>query len=451
MKTILSLTCLALALSPLASAHCPTHQIADAQSQAAAEKKDVLLVFLGGDWDPVSKKVQADVLSTEEFKKKAAEHFVTHVMEFAKSPKDTDKALLTLREKYQVNGLPAIIQVDPQGRPYGFAGLRNQKTADLLSSLKSNVETREKRDAAFKKGKKAKGLERAKAIVEGLELLPQFILLDFYSPELAMIAEADPKGETGLVARVEKADKLDQEQKRYQLLFKEEKLDEVVALSKKESAKLKGEDAQRVSMFGIQALASQKKYDEAKKAIDAMAKLDPETAFGKSAERYKGVVDRIKARSERPAPKPRQAAKPKKDDKKKASGPIVSKPVAVVTDINKLREEGKKIATESQKATALAQKAVQTKKEADQEIALLSKKLKTLQEGKAERDAAAEKAQEEAAKLASKSKMMSEVIENHEAMEKRKREISDLEKKAAALQKQAEELRKQASEIKKSN
>ncbi|MDB4288432.1 hypothetical protein N9947_00515 [bacterium] len=62
---------------------------------------------------------------------------------------------------------------------------------------------------------------------------------------------------------------------------------------------------------------------------------------------------------------------------------------------------------------------------------------------------AAKKAKENADKLAKKSKMMKEVIENHEAMEKRKRDISGLEKKAAELQKQAEALRKKSGEIKK--
>ncbi|MDB4568477.1 hypothetical protein N9082_01535, partial [Akkermansiaceae bacterium] len=330
------------------------------------------------------------------------------------------------------------------GRPYGFANFRGPGNEAVLKSLKANVETREKRDAAFAKAQKLKGLEKAKSMIEGLELLPQFILRDFYANELVMIADADPKGETGFVAKIEKVEKLDQEQKRYQVLFKGEKFDQVVKLSQKESAALKGEDAQRVAMYGIQALASLKKYDEAKKAIDAMAKLDPETEFGKSAERYNGVVDRIKARNEQ------QAAAAKAGlPKKKARGPIVSKPVAVVTDIKKLREESKEIDAEAKKAQEVAEKAAKAQKEFDQQVSKLTKEIEALQKGNKKRSEAAKKAKENADKLAKKSKMMKEVIENHEAMEKRKRDISELEKKAAELQKQAEALRKKSGEIKK--
>ncbi|MDB4440233.1 hypothetical protein N9162_00915 [bacterium] len=444
MKTFIPLTFLALVLSPLAIAHCPAHQIADAQTKAATEKKDVLLVFIGGDWDAASENVKAKALNDEAFKKETSKHFVTHVMEFAKDPKDSDKGLLALRERYKVNRLPAIIQTDSLGRPYGFANFRGPGNEAVLKSLKANVETREKRDAAFAKAQKLKGLEKAKSMIEGLELLPQFILRDFYANELVMIADADPKGETGFVAKIEKAEKLDQEQKRYQVLFKGEKFDQVVKLSQNESAALKGEDAQRVAMYGIQALASLKKYDEAKKAIDAMAKLDPETEFGKSAERYNGVVDRIKARNEQ------QAAAAKAGlPKKKARGPIVSKPVAVVTDIKKLREESKEIDAEAKKAQEVAEKAAKAQKEFDQQVSKLTKEIEALQKGNKKRSEAAKKAKENADKLAKKSKMMKEVIENHEAMEKRKRDISELEKKAAELQKQAEALRKKSGEIKK--
>ena len=43
---------------------------------------------------------------------------------------------------------------------------------------------------------------------------------------------------------------------------------------------------------------------------------------------------------------------------------------------------------------------------------------------------------------------MKDVVENHEAMEKRKRDIAELEKKASGLKKQAEGLRKKSEAIK---
>ena len=494
MKSLLPLTCLAFFLTPLASADCPEHQLADARTKAKAENKDVLMVFLGDEKDGLSKKVKKETLQNEAFKTEAANHFVTHIMEFPQSAKATDKSLLTIKETYQIRRLPVIIQTDFLGRPYGFANLISQDSTKVMEGLKANLEIRKKRDAAFAKAEKAEGVEKAKAIVEGLEPLPQFVIRDFYTAELAAIAQADPEGETELVARIEKAEKLDQEQKRYQQLFKAEKFQKIVELSQKESSETEGEDAQRISMYGIQALASLNKYDEAKSAIDAMAKLSPETTFGKSADRYKGVVERIKKRNERKsappaeeAPKkeaapeeaplkkapeekapeeaPKKEAAPEEAPLKKApeeeapeveapakgaTSAIVSKPVAVVTDIKKLRKEAKLVGEESTKAQTFAISATQAQREADAEMAKLTKRLEELKAGKAQRDEAAAKARTKASRLAKKNQMMQDVIESHEAMERRRREISDLEKKASDLQEEAQELRKKAGEIKKS-
>ena len=443
MKALTYLTCLTLVLSPVAWAHCPAHQLADAQTKAAAEKKDVLLVFLGE--DAISKKVKEETLANAEFKKGAEKHFVTHVIEFTKDPKDTNADLLTLKEKYKVNRLPVIIQVDPLGRPYGFANFRAQKPDAVLASLQKNIETRVKRDAAFEKALKETGVNRAKAIIEGLEVMPQFVLRDFYIMELADISKADPKGETGFIAKIEKAEALDQEQKRYQQLFKEEKRDQIVKLSQMESSKMKGEDAQRVAMYGIQALASQKKYDEAKKAIEAMAKIDPESSFGKSAERYVSVVERMKERNERKASAPKGG--PIK--KKRVSGPIVSKPVAIVTDIKKLYEESKSIDAEAMKAQEQHAQLAIAHKEKDSRIAKLENELKALKEGNAKSATDLKQSLEAAERLSKKSRMMKEVIENHEAMERRKRDISELEKRAAKLAAESEKLRKKTGVVKK--
>jgi prefoldin subunit 5 len=51
--------------------------------------------------------------------------------------------------------------------------------------------------------------------------------------------------------------------------------------------------------------------------------------------------------------------------------------------------------------------------------------------------------------MARKTQALKDVVENHEAMERRKREIGELEKRAADLQKQAADLRKEADKIKK--
>ena len=93
-----------------------------------------------------------------------------------------------------------------------------------------------------------------------------------------------------------------------------------------------GEDAQRIQMYEVQALYSLKKYDEAVTAIGAMKKLAPESELGKQADKFSEQIKGAKIR----AAKIKEMAKNPKPRK-----PIVSKPVAIVTDINELKKDAK--------------------------------------------------------------------------------------------------------------
>jgi chromosome segregation ATPase len=89
------------------------------------------------------------------------------------------------------------------------------------------------------------------------------------------------------------------------------------------------------------------------------------------------------------------------------------------------------------------------KSEADQKIKTAEAALNALRDAGKKADTVLKNAVTEREKLARKAQAMKDVVENHEAMEKRKRDISELEKRASALQKQADDLRKQADKIKK--
>lgn len=418
------------------SAHCPAHQLADAQTQAAQEKKSVLLVFIGGEWSEPSQKFREEILNNADFKKKASEDFVIHPLEYPKDQDKADQTLKDLRGKFQVGRYPTLLLTDPLGRPFGYTGYRPGGSEALMKALSDAVELRKKRDASFAKAKKAKGVEKAKALVEGLNLLPRHILTEHYSAELAAIKKADPKDETKLVAELEKAEVVRKEQDEYNVLFREKKYDEIVKKSQDAVAKAKGEDAQRLTMFGIQALVSLKKYDEANQSIEAMGKLAPESQFGKSVDRYKKTVAGIKKRNEAP----KKPAKPR--------GPIVSKPVAVVSDIRILEKELTDLNTNLKSLSEKSSEAAASEVSVSKRISELEKELKTLRETHKKQSEVAKKSREELLRLTKKSKTLAEVIESHHAMEKRKNEISDLEKKAAELQKKTGALRNKAKKIK---
>ena len=61
-----------------------------------------------------------------------------------------------------------------------------------------------------------------------------------------------------------------------------------------------------------------------------------------------------------------------------------------------------------------------------------------------------EKAVAERSKLETKAQAMKDVIENHEAMEARKRQVRELEEKAKKLKKEADDLKGDSQNLKKS-
>ena len=101
------------------------------------------------------------------------------------------------------------------------------------------------------------------------------------------------------------------------------------------------------------------------------------------------------------------------------------------------------------KAIATEKDLQKAKSEVDQKIKTAEVALNALRDAGKKADTVLKNAVTEREKLARKAQAMKDVVENHEAMEKRKRDISELEKRASALQKQADDLRKQADKIKK--
>ncbi|HCQ79987.1 MAG TPA: hypothetical protein DIV46_08450, partial [Verrucomicrobiales bacterium] len=123
--------------------------------------------------------------------------------------------------------------------------------------------------------------------------------------------------------------------------------------------------------------------------------------------------------------------------------------VAIVTDINELKKDAKTAEEDLVKAIATEKDLQKAKSEVDQKIKTAEVALNALRDAGKKADTVLKNAVTEREKLARKAQAMKDVVENHEAMEKRKRDISELEKRASALQKQADDLRKQADKIKK--
>ena len=429
-----------IALPASLSAKAPKELLKEAQAQAAKSKKDVLMIFTGSSWDKRSKTFEDQVLKAEPFKKEMGKHFVHVSFDVPKTREEAHEDLLEFEQDYRFQGIPSVILTDSRGRPYAYSAQIKEKADDYLKHLKELHKVGVERNKTFQAAAKEKGLKRAELYVKALKALPQNIIRDYYAPELTLIAEADKEGKTGYVAQIKKEEALRQEQARYNQLFRDKKYDKIIKDARAESAKLKGEEAQRVKLYEVQALFGQKKYDEAVAAVQALKKLDPKSDLGQRSDRFVTQIQGAKTRDEMM----KQAAKNPKPRK-----PIVSKPVAIVSDINELKKDAKAAEEELKKAMEREAALKAEKAELGKKISAAEADLKKLRASEKKSAEALTKVVTDREKLARKSQAMKDVVENHEAMEKRKREVSELEKKAAELQKQAEKLRKQADKIKK--
>lgn len=399
--------------------------MADAQKEASSSKKDLLIYFSGSSWDKLTKKWEKDVISHEDFLTLAPNKFVLLNYDFPKNPAadPASKPKLEIAKNYQVSRIPTIILADKDGRPYATVGSNKATVPELLKTLDTEWGKGDEFKKRLAAAEKKNGVAKAEELVTALQLVSKASWKTHYQAELDAIKASDTEGKTGFIAKIESEDALKKENIKFRDLFRAQKFAEVIALAEDGMKSVKGEDAQRLSLFKIQALAAQKKYDKAKGELDAMVKLAPDSENGKSKERYLKIIDQMKVREERKAKaiaeaknKPKSQAKPAKP-----SGPIVSKPVAVVANVGVLHAEVKK----------------------------LEEQLKKAEEAKAAKAKEAKAAEEAHAKLVKQLAAMKDVVKTHEEMDARKQKASDLEKKAKELEAQAAKLKKEAAEVKK--
>lgn len=93
-----------------------------AKTQAAAEKKHVLINFTGSDWCGFCIKLQKEVFSTREFAEYAQKHLVLVEVDFPRKKEQSatlKAANKKLQEQYKVDGYPTLILLDGTGKPVG--------------------------------------------------------------------------------------------------------------------------------------------------------------------------------------------------------------------------------------------------------------------------------------------------------------------------------------------
>lgn len=277
-----------------------SHDFEAAKKQAASEKKDLLLDFTGSDWCGWCIKLNDEVFKKEPFKAGVKDSFVLVELDYpndkSKLSEETQKQNKELGEKYAIQGYPTILLCDAEGKPFAATGYQPdgpEKYVEHLNTLRGN---KAKRDEAFASAAKAKGVEKAKALVAALDAmeLEDAMVANFYGDIVSQITAADPKDETGFAKKAAAKKRFADFQEKLQEFGQKQDHDGALGLVEKtiKEGDLLKDDTQQVMMIRAAILLQQKKFDEALKAVDEAKAFQPD---GEIAEQIDGFRKRIES------------------------------------------------------------------------------------------------------------------------------------------------------------
>lgn len=282
-----------------------SHDFEAAKKQAASEKKDLLMDFTGSDWCGWCIKLNDEVFKHEPFKAGVKDTFVLVELDYPKDKsklsEETQKQNDELRDKYAIQGYPTILLCDSEGLPYAATGYQKGGPEKYVSHLNELRGNKAKRDEAFAKAGKSEGVEKAKALLAGLDAmgLDEGLVTNFYGKIAGEIKEADPKDETGFKKKEETKARFTAFQTQLQEAAQGGDMDAALALVDKtlKEGGFGKEETLQIMMTRAMIFAQQKKFDDAIKAVDEAKAYAPDSPM-------MGGIDQFRARLEQEKNKP---------------------------------------------------------------------------------------------------------------------------------------------------
>ncbi len=165
---------------------------------------DIMLEFTGREWCPPCIHLRTKILETAEFEQAAGGKYVLVEVVFPRLPAAVaaiPEAQRNANEKLLAyhrieTGLPTVLLLDAEGYPYAQVAGARRTTAEYLEALEAAAAVRVVRDAAFAKARGLQGLERAAALAEGLNAIPENCR-DKYPDVVNEINALDPQNTLG--------------------------------------------------------------------------------------------------------------------------------------------------------------------------------------------------------------------------------------------------------------
>lgn len=195
---------LALAAGVMAGEMPVVSSMQEALPVAQAENRTILLNFTGKEWCPACIHLRTKIFASEEFKAKDGDKYIQVEVIFPRLPeavealgKEQMSANEELLNEYHITtGMPTIVMHDEKGLPFAVVVGARKEPAEYMAALAEAQQLRVKRDAAFAKAAGLQGMERAAALAEGLNALPENCR-DKYPDTVNEINALDPQNTLG--------------------------------------------------------------------------------------------------------------------------------------------------------------------------------------------------------------------------------------------------------------
>jgi tetratricopeptide (TPR) repeat protein len=176
----------------------------EARARARKEGKDLLLWFGGSDWATMEVLFRKTRLTREAFFDYANKHFVPVYLDAPRygPPPRNRQAVLDLRARWRVTGVPDLILADARGQPYArHTGVKQDNSlAEFIAFLEDLRQVRVRRDKYLARAASARGREKLRWLDRALHAVPPFFVKD-QDETIRQILRADPGDRLGYRTR----------------------------------------------------------------------------------------------------------------------------------------------------------------------------------------------------------------------------------------------------------
>lgn len=192
-----------LAGAPLAFALAEYPTLEEALRSGREQKRAVMLDLTGTDWCTACIHLRQTIIESPAFEEALGDKLALVSVEYPRTPALKEKITPEEWEKredllrsYGLEALPAVVLMDEEGLPFGLIQGTRRTPEDYIPLVQEALRVREARDAALEASKDMEGMERARALVGVLELLPE-VCRDKYHAILDDIRTLDTENTLG--------------------------------------------------------------------------------------------------------------------------------------------------------------------------------------------------------------------------------------------------------------